>query len=629
MVPSWTGLLAGILCMQWAQAFYLPGVAPSSYSPGDRVPLTVNSLTPSIDPKTRQLLNIISYDYYHPGFAFCQPEGGPQPVRESLGGILFGDRIMTSPFELYMGKNETCKAICPGQELGGQHAMFIGQRIEEAYKVNLLVDGLPGAQIMQDITTGDRFDSPGFPLGTVTEHGETVLHNHWDILISTHKTTLSRNKYRVVEVLVQPQSIAGARYVSPGHGECPVEQGPFVLKENGGQSVTYTYSVYWRTSDTAWATRWDKYLHVTDPSIHWFSLISSICFVVLLLALVSSILARALHKDIQRYNRLDNINLDNLNDTSAVGEDDIPEDSGWKLVHGDVFRSPPQCLLLSVLLGSGAQLFVMVGLTVGLALFGLLSPSNRGFLTTVSLLLWTILGFVGGYVSARAYKTYGGEQWKANIVLTPVLVPGIVFGTFFLLNLFVWAKGSAGAVPLTTMVALIGIWFLISVPLSVVGSWMGFRVRVPETPTRVNQIPRQIPAVPRSLRPVPSLLLTGLLPFCAIFVELYPILTSLWMGRIYYMFGFLFICYGIMVLTSACVTILLTYFLLCAEDYRWQWRAFLGSGFTGVYVFVIALWFWLTRISFGGLTSAILYMGYSALIAFLVFVLTGESSRDP
>lgn len=623
MSRPWTSLLAGILCIQHAQAFYLPGVAPSSYSPGDRVPLTVNSLTPSIDPKTRQLLNIISYDYYHPGFAFCQPEGGPQPVRESLGGILFGDRIMTSPFELYMGKNETCKAICPGQELGGQHAMFIGQRIEEAYKVNLLVDGLPGAQTVQDLMTGERFDSPGFPLGTVGEHGEMTLHNHWDIIISTHKTTLSRNKYRVVEVLVQPQSIAGAKYVSAGHGECPFEQGPFLLKENGGQSVTYTYSVYWRTSNTAWATRWDKYLHVTDPSIHWFSLVSSICFVVLLLALVSSILARALHKDIQRYNRLENINLDNLNDTSAVDDDDVPEDSGWKLVHGDVFRSPPQYLLLSVLLGSGAQLFVMVGLTVGLALFGLLSPSNRGFLTTVSLLLWTVLAFVGGYVSARVYKTYGGEQWKVNIALTPVLVPGVVFGTFFLLNLFVWAKGSAGAVPLTTMVALIGIWFFISVPLSVAGSWMGFRVRVPETPTRVNQIPRQIPAVPTSLRPLPSLFLTGLLPFCAIFVELYPIITSLWTGRIYYMFGFLFLCYGIMILTSACVTVLLTYFLLCAEDYRWQWRAFLGSGFTGVYVFIVALWFWLTRISFGGLTSAILYLGYSALIAFLVFVLTG------
>jgi transmembrane 9 superfamily member 2/4 len=90
------------------------------------------------------------------------------------------------------------------------------------------------------------------------------------------------------------------------------------------------------------------------------------------------------------------------------------------------------------------------------------------------------------------------------------------------------------------------------------------------------------------------------------------------------MFGFLFLCFGLMVLTSACVTILLTYFLLCAEDYRWQWRAFIGAGMMGGYVFLNALFFWATRISFGGLTGAVLYIGYSALMSFLVFVLSGK-----
>ena len=616
-------LILGFLHLPISQAFYLPGVAPTSYSWGQLVPLFVNTLTPSISREDSQLHAVVSYDYYDPAFGFCVPEGGPRWIRESLGGILFGDRIRSSPFELNMGTNASCKAICPGKELDETSAKFVSTRIDQAYKVNLLVDGLPGAEVVEDIITGELFNTPGFLLGKVDSDGRKILFNHWDIYVDYHKTTLSAGKYRVVQVLVLPSSRAYSKFLEPGKGECPDDNIPLVLDENGGQTVTYTYGVYWRPSTTAWATRWDSYLHVSDPSIHWFSLISSTCFVILLLALVSSILARALHKDIQRYNRLDSINLDDLNGTSAMDED-VQEDSGWKLVHGDVFRSPRSPLLLSVLLGSGAQLFVMVALTVALALLGFLSPSNRGFLTTVGLLLYTVLGFVGGYVSARAYKTYGGENWKLNMALTPFFVPGVVFSTFFLLNLFVWAKGSAGAVPLTTMLAVIGIWFFISIPLSIAGSWAGFKVPVPDTPTRVNQIPRQIPPGPSSLRPLPSTLMTGILPFCAIFVELYPILTSLWTGRIYYMFGFLFICYGIMVLTSACTTILLVYFLLCAEDYRWQWRAFVGSGMTGVYVFIIALWFWITRISFGGITGAILYVGYSALIGFLVFVLTGE-----
>ena len=44
-------------------------------------------------------------------------------------------------------------------------------------------------------------------------------------------------------------------------------------------------------------------------------------------------------------------------------QEDVQEDSGWKLVHGDVFRPPKHPLLLSVLLGSGSQLFMMVGTT--------------------------------------------------------------------------------------------------------------------------------------------------------------------------------------------------------------------------------------------------------------------------
>lgn len=184
---------------------------------------------------------------------------------------------------------------------------------------------------------------------------------------------------------------------------------------------------------------------------------------------------RALRKDIARYNRLDSFNLDDLSGTNGDAEDGVQEDSGWKLVHGDVFRTPKNPLLLSIFLGNGSQLFVMVGTTITFALLGFLSPSNRGSLGTVMILLYTVFGFIGGYTSARVYKSFGGEKWKQNIAMTPVMIPGIVFATFFLLNLFLWAKGSSGAVRFTTMLVILSIWFVISVPLSFAGSWAGFR----------------------------------------------------------------------------------------------------------------------------------------------------------
>lgn len=193
------------------------------------------------------------------------------------------------------------------------------------------------------------------------------------------------------------------------------------------------------------------------------------------LGMVGAILVRALKKDIARYNRLDSFNLDDLSGTNGDAENDIQEDSGWKLVHGDVFRTPKNPLLLSIFLGNGSQLFVMVGTTITFALLGFLSPSNRGSLGTVMILLYTVFGFIGGYVSARVYKSFGGEKWKQNIAMTPIMIPGIVFATFFLLNIFLWAKRSSGAVPFTTMLVILGIWFVISVPLSFAGSWIGFR----------------------------------------------------------------------------------------------------------------------------------------------------------
>jgi transmembrane 9 superfamily protein 2/4 len=474
--------------------------------------------------------------------------------------------------------------------------------------------------LLEDEITGTQFYSQGFALGNADE-SPVELNNHFDILIDYHE--FSSGQYRVVGVIVQPSSRKDS-FIKAGVVNCGEGGPPLVLDNEGETPVTWTYGVYWRASNTAWATRWDKYLHVFDPKIHWFSLVNSAIIVIFLSLTVVSILYRALKKDIARYNRLDSINLDDLSGTSAALDDGVQEDSGWKLVHGDVFRTPNHSLMLSVFLGNGAQLFVMVGFTIAFALLGFLSPSNRGSLGTIMILLYTVFGFIGGYVSARVYKAFGGERWKMNIAMTPVMVPGIVFATFFLMNLFLWGKGSSGAVPFTTMLVIVGIWFVISLPLSFAGSWIGFRQQPITPPVRTNQIPRQIPPSTTYLRPIPSMLLVGLFPFGAIFVELYFIMSSIWFSKVYYMFGFLFLCYGLMIITCAAVTILLVYFLLCSENYHWHWRAFLAAGASALYVFLHALAYWLTKLHLGGMAGGVLYVGYSALISFLFFILTGS-----
>ena len=626
VTPAAALLATLLVAPELSSAFYLPGMAPESYEEGQLVPLTVNSLTPIGLNKDGTLRSVVAFDYYHPAFHFCRPREGPKAVSESLGSILFGDRIMTSPFELKMGMNETCKTLCV-TKFDQTSAHFVNKRIGQGFALNWLVDALPAAgQMIEDDATKTEFYSQGFALGK-NDQKTMHLNNHYDIVIDYHD--VADSKRRVVGVLVQPDSRMTQKEGDGGavnnQGHCGRDGPRLTLSETGETEVTFSYSVYWRPSDTAWATRWDKYLHVFDPKIHWFSLINSTIIVVFLTITVFSILVRALRRDIQRYNRLDSINLDDLSGTSAVAEDGIQEDSGWKLVHGDVFRTPKHTLILSIFLGNGAQMFVMTGFTIVFALFGFLSPSNRGSLGTTMVLLFTFLGFIGGYTSARAYKSFSGEKWKMNIALTPTLVPGIVFITFFLLNLFLWAQQSSGAVPFTTMLVLVSIWFLISIPLSFAGSWVGFRQPAIAAPVRTNQIPRQIPPTTFYMRPIPSMLLVGVLPFGAIFVELYFIMSSIWFSKVYYMFGFLFVCYGLMIITCAAVTILMVYFLLCSENYHWHWRAFMTAGASAIYVFINALLYWITKLQLGGFVGGVLYVGYSLLISFLFFILTGTS----
>ena len=240
------------------------------------------------------------------------------------------------------------------------------------------------------------------------------------------------------------------------------------------------------------------------------------------------------------------------------------------------------------------------------------------------LLLYTLFSFVGGYVAARSYKFFDGQGWKRLFLYTPFIGPLFIFSVFFFLNLFVWARHASGAVPFTTMRVIILIWFLISVPLSVAGSWIGFKAKTIQPPVRTNQIPRQIPPLTTYMRPIPSMLLAGALPFGAIFVELYFIMNSIWIGKVYYMFGFLFLCYGLMIITCASITVLMVYFLLCGESYHWQWRSFFMAGASALYVFAFAMLYWVRTLSFSSWTSGVLYLGYSALIAVNWFVLSGK-----
>merc|ERR1719468_1366396 len=161
------------------------------------------------------------------------------------------------------------------------------------------------------------------------------------------------------------------------------------------------------------------------------------------------------------------------------------------------------------------------------------------------------MGVLAGYVSSRLFKTFNGKSWQLNTLLTAVLCPGATFAIFFVLNLFVWASGSDAAVPFGSIIVILLLWCGISIPLVFIGSWIGYKKNKYDFPTSTSNIPRPIPTQQWYMSTTICMFIGGILPFGAIFVELFFILTSLWQQQYYYVFGFLSLVYAILIGTCA------------------------------------------------------------------------------
>ncbi|KAI9858219.1 MAG: hypothetical protein M1824_004389 [Vezdaea acicularis] len=433
-----------------------------------------------------------------------------------------------------------------------------------------------------------------------------------------------------------------------------------VMADNSTLNIPYSYSVYFREETKIdWANRWDLYFVNQEDSskIHWLAILNSLVIAALLTAVVGVILTRTIRGDIKGFGKdgkleegklklkrkrhsgtksprsLEKVGglLDQSGDAEndadvSSDEDSLEEITGWKLLHADVFRPPPYSGLLAPLVGSGMQLVFMAGGLLVLSCLGILNPSFRGGFVSVGVGLFLFAGVFSGYFSGRVYKTFGGQNWKKNTLMTAALVPGLLFTTIFILNLFVWAQASSTAIPFTTLVAMGALWLGIQVPLVYVGSWYGYeRVGAWEHPTKTNIIPRQIPAPAWHSKGLQWVLLAGLIPFAVIFIELLFVFKSVWQDKsgYYYVFGFLAVVSVILVVTVIEVTIVSTHTQLCAENYHWWWRSFFVGGGSAIWVFLCCVWYYLTKLHIHGFVSSMLFFSYSFLACAVYGLLTG------
>lgn len=602
-----------------------------TYSPGDSIFAKVNSLT-SIETE-------LPFSYYT--LPYCEPPEGVKKSAENLGELLMGDQIDNSPYRFRMNVNETVY-LCTTKPLKEKEVKLLKQRTRDLYQVNMILDNLPAMRYSRQNDVSIQWT--GYPVGFTQNNNEDYIINHLKFKVLVHEYEGSgveiigtgeegmgvisndadkrkASGFEIVGFEVIPCSVKHDPEAMSKHKmydnidpvTCPNELDKSQIIEER-EKVSFTYDVEFVKSDIRWPSRWDAYLKMEGARVHWFSILNSVMVIFFLAGIVFVIFLRTVRRDLTRYEELDKESQAQMNE----------ELSGWKLVVGDVFREPNCPKLLCVMVGDGVQILGMAIVTIVFAAFGFLSPASRGMLLTGMIVLYLFLGIAAGYVGVRLWRTLKGtsEGWKSVSWSVACFFSGIVFAILTALNFILWGSKSTGAIPISLYFLLLVLWFCVSVPLTLLGGLLGTRAEAIQYPVRTNQIPREIPA-----RKYPSWLLVlgaGTLPFGTLFIELFFILTSIWLGRFYYVFGFLLIVLLLLVIVCAEVSVVLTYMHLCVEDWQWWWKAFFASGSVALYVFLYSINYLVFDLkSLSGPVSAILYLGYSLIMAFAIMLATG------
>lgn len=304
---------------------------------------------------------------------------------------------------------------------------------------------------------------------------------------------------------------------------------------------------------------------------------------------------------------------------------DIVDEYGWKQVHGDVFRSPSHSLYFSALIGSGYQLTIIAFIDICFAALGGLYANffnRRGSLLFTSIFIYTVTSPINGYFGGSLYARMGGKMWIQQMIVSAFLLPTFACSYPFYINLIAVYYESSRVISFGTMVEVACIFIFVILPLTLVGAALGRELAgQPDYPCHINTVPRPIPEKKWFLKPGIIYLLGGVLPFASIFSEIYFVFTSFWTYKIYYDFMLLVLIN--LIIVTICITIVCTYFLLNAEDYRWHWTSFLIAASTSTYVYIYAIYYFITKTNMYGLLQTTLYFGYMTLFCGALGVICG------
>ncbi|KYQ88387.1 hypothetical protein DLAC_11841 [Tieghemostelium lacteum] len=567
------------------------------FSSGPEIEYKVNESVPVYMNMMRS--DLMWYDYYYKGLY-------PQPKKiEDHDSFIFnlsGNKKRTSLIQIdSFLQNIPCTPLVKGNTTESSYTTLSAPQsndfinlIKNQFRAHFYIDDLPIGHRF-----GDNLNYLGYSMG-LHLNNQTVIYNHLDITIYYNEVpgvdsgSAGDRKFWLVGVNVIVLSVD---YTKTPLSMCNTPNYTLALTEDTENKVLFTYSVNFTPLDVTWNDRFDIYYSnyssfVTTSIIYGFLL-------VLILSLAVVVIFMRIYKK---------------NAYGILGADE----SGWKAIYADVFRSPNNFMTFSIITGFGVQIVASAFILMVFSVGGFLSIANPGGLSFAIIIIFSTCSIFNGYVSMRTYIMMGGTRKTYNAVMTAFLLPGLSLILVFIGNIQIWSnKYTYAATGFDVFIVLL-LWLFLSVPLSLMSSYFVKNWPPSGYPCATNHIPRFIPITKWYHNTAIQSFLSGVIPFGIINNQLFFFLSGIVRNTHYqysYGFGFSLI---LMIISIIELNIIIEFYQLSMENYSWWWRSLLGPSSTGFYTFVYFVYFGISKMYHGGANFYyfILSLIFSLLVAF-------------
>lgn len=545
-------------------------------------------------------------------------------AEDNLGEILTGEDLYISEYTANINENKFCEILCNNQ-FRKNTIRKIKRLIDRNYYSNWYVDKLPAGLIYYNYDTKktDINYFYGIPLGK-KEKDKYIIYNHLHFKILINK--ISEKRYNVVGLGILPMSmkhngtnaICEKKYDEDFNFKSIVKEHE-VLNSDDNQTILYTYDIVFEYSNITLASRWDHYKS-SDTKIHWTGIIISTLILIILTIIIAFLLTKIIKKDIDNYN-YQVVQMEDIDNIKSINE------NNWKQVAGDVFR-PPRVnkMLLSSIIGTGTQLYLTLTVVFFLGVIGFANPEKRSNILSLIILCFILMGLAGGYISAVFYKIMNGTNWLKMSLLTSVLFPGTLFLGYIFINIILSLENSTAAVNIYDLSSLFFLWIFCTLPLILIGTFLGIKSKKQKMPCKVNTVPRKIYEKPWYLHYRYLSCITGFICFITILFELNYIMRALWRHELYFIISFFWISYFLFIMVSGEVSIIVVFWNLCYGDYNWWWKSFLVGSSPVIYFILYSIYFFIFKMNVTRLSAIVVYFGIMGLISAMALFICGSIS---